>query len=69
MRVLIDGEEIEVLNDVKILWDQEREEGGVNNLQLTATFEGLIADEFNERGEVMRTNSIEHIEIMDVLSA
>lgn len=46
MKVLIDGEEVEVLNDVKIIYEglglEEDEQ-----LHITATSEGLIHDVFD----------------------
>ena len=68
MKVLIDGKEVEVQNDVKIIWEQEDDDENEQTLQLTATYEGLIGDVFDEEGELIQTASIEHQYIMGSIS-
>ena len=67
MKVLIDGKEIEILNDVKILWDQMDDDENEQVLQLTATYEGLIGDVFQGE-ELIETAAIEHRYIMNSIS-
>lgn len=61
MRVLIDGKEVEVQNDIRVLWDgdfvdpnpdcgeftAQRDEFS-GHLQMVATHEGIILDTFEE---------------------
>jgi hypothetical protein len=42
MKLIVDGKAVEFKNDVKVLWDDESED----QLQLTATHEGIILDTF-----------------------
>lgn len=66
MKVLIDGREVEVQNDVKIIWDQMDEHEKEQELHLTCTYEGIIADRYKE-GEFDETTSVEHDDIINLL--
>ncbi len=56
MTVLIDGKEVKVTNDVKIIYSDFDAEAPNVELHLTVTYEGLITDVI-EAGEVLATAS------------
>ena len=59
MKLLVDGVEVKFHNDVKVIWDSQGEDSS-GELHLTATYEGIIIDKFdNEIGECVATASLE----------
>jgi len=60
MKVLIDGKEVEVLNDVKVIWDDQfiNDDCDEGNLILTANHEGVVLDACDKAGELWGTTSI-----------
>jgi|TARA_Y100000034_G_scaffold54339_1_gene66595 hypothetical protein len=56
MKVLIDGKEIEVLNDVKVIWETTPDEG--MELHMAATCEGIVLDRYSE-DDIEATMSID----------
>ena len=46
MKVLIDGQEVECKNDVKIIWDGEEAPEDDMQFHMTVTHEGIILDSF-----------------------
>jgi len=68
MKVLIDGEEIEFLNDVKIIWDETHDNWGQKDeSHLTATSEGIIVDMVQKDGTVAETQSVEVSDLFNIL--
>lgn len=71
MKVLIDGKEIEALNDVKVIMDGDihlssEPEGDDAHMQLTITHEGLIIDVFkNSDNQIYSTASLESQDLSD----
>jgi len=65
MIVLIDGKEIKVGNDVKIIYDTGDEDYGKQELHVTATHEGIIKDVIEGDGYVVATASATAHEIVD----
>jgi hypothetical protein len=59
MKILIDGKEVPVQNDVKVIYE---EVDGADELHLTLTHEGIISDVIAD-GEVIATQSQEAIDI------
>lgn len=59
MKVLIDGKEVTVLNDVKIIVENFDWYGNKSELHLTLTSEGLITDVVREDEEDQTTNVVE----------
>jgi len=60
MKVIIDGNEVECLNDVKVIYDDQMDEDeNPTQIHVTATYEGLIIDEFNNDGNLNSTSSME----------
>jgi len=55
MKVIIDGKELEVNNDVKIIWDDEYPEDGME-LHMAATHEGIILDRFTRQDDSDETD-------------
>jgi hypothetical protein len=49
MKVLIDGNEIEVLNDIKVIWNDTPDED--MELHMAATCEGVILDRFTRQDD------------------
>jgi hypothetical protein len=59
MKVLIDGKEVECLNDVKVIWDDTPDEN--MELHMAATSEGVILDVYgtdDNGGTCERTASL-----------
>jgi hypothetical protein len=56
MKVIIDGTETKVLNDVKIIWENNIED---TSDHLTVTSEGVIVDVTDTTGEIIETQSCE----------
>jgi hypothetical protein len=54
MKVIVDGVEIKVQNDVRVVYDTELD-GEPHTLQVVANHEGLIYDLFDEAEEVAAT--------------
>jgi hypothetical protein len=52
MKVLVDGVEVKVMNDIRVLHDLD--DGGV--LQVVANHEGLVYDLFSDEGELAGTS-------------
>ena len=50
MIVLIDGNEVECNNDVKVIWDDEYPESDME-LHVTVTSEGVILDRFTRQDD------------------
>jgi len=48
MKVLIDGQEVECLNDVKVIYEEIDEEN--NQLHITCNSEGMVTDVLDECG-------------------
>lgn len=70
MKVLIDGKEVQVLNDIKVIYDgvcvdMDFDTGDEEHAELhvTLTNEGLILDLIDEDGEVIGTYGTEHGEM------
>lgn len=59
MKILIDGNEILVQNDVKIIWE---EVDGADELHVTCTHEGIITDVVAD-GEIIATRSAQACDI------
>jgi len=55
MKVIIDGKELEVNNDVKIIWDKEYPEDDME-LHMAATHEGIILDRFTRQDDSDETD-------------
>lgn len=49
MKVLIDGKEVECLNDVKVIWDNCPEDD--MELHMAVTYEGIILDKFTVQND------------------
>lgn len=72
MKVLVDGKEVDVENDVKIVWEGEfLEEPEVvgehlkSELHLTANCEGIVLDVVSD-GEVEQTRSLETLDLSEM---
>jgi len=64
MIVLIDGKEVKVLNDIKIIVDLENEQE--EELHLTVTHEGVITDVIDKE-DVVLTSSETYQELVENL--
>jgi hypothetical protein len=69
MKILVDGKEIQVQNDIKVIYedvvidyDMDSEEEKHAELHATLTHEGLILDVVHE-GEIAGSNSMEYGEM------
>jgi hypothetical protein len=49
MKVLVDGKEIEVLNDVRFVYDAVTESGVEGSLVVVANHEGLVYDFYEDK--------------------
>jgi hypothetical protein len=69
--VIIDGKEIEVLNDVKVIHEDQMTEWEGNpvngQLHLTMTHEGMIADFYEEKDECYLTQAFDLETITEML--
>ena len=72
MKVIIDGNEVECLNDVKVIYEDEmigmndREQECFGQLHVTMTCEGMIADLIEDGSdEVDRTMAWETLDIIE----
>ena len=70
MKVYVDGKEIEVLNDVKIVYDEVCVDLDMNTntdiygqLHATMTSEGMILDLIDPEGEICATYAKEYSEM------
>jgi len=68
MKVLIDGKEVECLNDVKVIYEQEDDQGRPQELHVIANCEGLITDVFDFEGELVDTACVCEPDLFNVLS-
>tara|TARA_R110000824_G_scaffold201667_5_gene385781 strand:- start:224 stop:460 length:237 start_codon:yes stop_codon:yes gene_type:complete len=69
MKVFIDGNEVTVNNDVKIIWDDSPIDlgpDGEGHAHVTATYEGLIIEVFDEAGEVYVTSWREQNDLLEL---
>lgn len=65
MKVLIDGKEVKVLNDVRVVYDEiiygmsldDDQTDLEGHLEVVLTSEGIIADVFDEEGQPLGTMS------------
>ena len=65
MKVLIDGKEVKVLNDVRVVYDEiiygmsldDDQTDLEGHLEVVMTYEGMIADVYNKDGEPIGTMS------------
>jgi hypothetical protein len=57
MIVQIDGEEVKVLNDIKVIWEDSPDTD--QQLHMAATCEGIILDVLDKDGEVEATMSLD----------
>jgi hypothetical protein len=73
MLVLIDGKEVKVLNDIKIIVEAGSDDDYDRQLHLTLTHEGLITDVFQaEKGEPLQpsdTDSEMYDEVVERLKS
>ena len=68
MKVFVDGEEIKVGNDVKVIWEGHVDgfhERIDNNLTLTS--EGAILDKMHSDGTVVATQSVEADDLFSII--
>lgn len=49
MKVLIDGKEIEVKNDIRVIWDVPLSDGE-GHIQMVANHEGIVWDLYDAEG-------------------
>jgi len=61
MTVLVDGVEVEVFNDVRVIYHVENAEGGEGQLQVVANHEGLVYDLFDKTGEELVETSYDFV--------
>jgi len=67
MKVYIDGEEVTVNNDIKVIRSSYGVKDDVDaEDHLTITHEGVIVDCIS-KGEVIKTNSIENYDFFEIL--
>jgi len=73
MIVLIDGKEVECLNDVKVIWTGHEDSQGQHiDSHLTLTYEGAIFDKVSNEavsneGYVEQTQSIEYEDLFAIM--
>ena len=60
MKVLIDGVEVKVMNDIRVVYDVDIEDGR-GQLQVIANHEGLIYDLFDKDGENLTGTSYDFV--------
>jgi len=64
MKLLVDGVEVVFHNDVKVIWDSQGEDSS-GELHLTATYEGIIIDKFDD-GSCVSVSSTASLEVQDL---